>query len=119
MLKRTKRVAPAPMPLDGVAHGLHELAAGCVAHVYLPEGGWSWVYVRKVGRKQISFVPLVWGAYTQKISVDEFDDRVRDVTVHPANDIELERFKRVTNAWREPVLDIIAQAAGDPRFATK
>ncbi len=98
-VKRKLRVEAAPR-VQETPYVLHDVAAGCVAQIHLVDG-YCWVYIRKVGRKQVSYVPLRWHATTDKISTDEWEERVIDATVHPATDYELERFKRVTSAWRE------------------
>ena len=96
MLKRTKKVPPAPLPETSGA--VYEATADYVANVRFLKDT-RWVYIRKVTKKKVTFVTLIWHAQSEKMRIDEWEERVIHHSIHPASDSDKERFRRMTSSW--------------------
>ncbi len=74
-----------------------------IARVCLLDGGWQYVFVRSVGRKFVRFVRLKHKATTEKMFITTFLKVLDDNKdpMRPATLQDLNRWQRVTSAWRD------------------
>lgn len=85
-----------------------------IAHIYLDDGGWTWVYIKKVDHRNfIHFVRLAQRATTERMTASMFSQRAELETIQPATEKQNELWKSTTSAWAEAsILPVVQNDQG-------